>query len=193
MVLVFRNVGERSTAKNYHPVSPLFMVSKVFEKLVNNRFVDHLDTCGLFSNFKYGFRSSRSNVDLLIVVSDKIARALNRSGATRPAALDIFKTFDRVWDAGLLHKLKSYGILGQIFGLIFSFVSNRSFRVVLDGKSSPEYPVKAGVIKVPFFVLHFSYYPLRNSQIMLSVILLSALIILLSILSEVRHLICGNI
>ena len=48
MVPVFRNVGERSVAKNYHPVSLLSMVSKVFEKLVNNRIVDHLEICGLF-------------------------------------------------------------------------------------------------------------------------------------------------
>ena len=55
------------------------------------------------------------------------------------------KAFDRVWLAGLLHKLKSYGISGQIFGLISSFLSNRRLRVVLDGKSSQEYPVNAGV------------------------------------------------
>ena len=60
-------------------------------------------------------------------------------------ALDISKTFDRVWHADLLHKLKSYGISGQIFGLISSFLSNRRLRVVLDGKSSQEYPVNAGV------------------------------------------------
>ena len=46
---------------------------------------------------------------------------------------------------GLLHKFKSYGISGQIFGLIFSFLSNRWLQVVLDGKSSQEYPVNAGV------------------------------------------------
>ena len=40
---------------------------------------------------------------------------------------------------------KSYGISGQIFGLISSFFSNRQLRVVLDGKSSQEYPVNAGV------------------------------------------------
>ena len=40
---------------------------------------------------------------------------------------------------------KSYGISGQIFGLISSFLSNRRLRVVLDGKSSQEYPVNAGV------------------------------------------------
>ena len=125
MVPVFKNVGERSTAKNYHPVSLLSVVSKVFEKLVNNRIVDHLEKYGLFSDFQYGFRSSRSTADLLTVVSDRIARAFNRSGATQAVALDISKAFDRVWHAGLLHKLKSYGISGQIFGLISSFLSNR--------------------------------------------------------------------
>ena len=48
MVPVFKNVGERSTAKNYRPVSLLSVVSKVFEKLVNNRIVDHLEKCGFF-------------------------------------------------------------------------------------------------------------------------------------------------
>ena len=53
MVPVFKNVGERSTAK-----SLLSVVSKVFEKFVNNRIADHLEKC-LFSDFQYGFRSSR--------------------------------------------------------------------------------------------------------------------------------------
>ena len=83
--------------------------------------------------------------DLLAVVSDRIARAFNRSGATGAVALDISKACDRVWHAGLLHKLKSYGISGQIIGLISSFLSNRWLRVVLDAKSSQEYPVNAGV------------------------------------------------
>ena len=58
VVPVFKNVGERSTAKNYHPVSLLSVVSKIFEKLVNNRIIDHLEKCGLFSDFHYGFKSS---------------------------------------------------------------------------------------------------------------------------------------
>ena len=87
----------------------------------------------------------RSTGDLLTVVSDRIARAFNRSGATRAVALDISIAFDRVRHAGLLHKLTSYGISGQIFGLISSFLSNRRLRVVLDGESSQEYPVNAGV------------------------------------------------
>ena len=145
MVPVFKNVRERSTAKNYHPVSLLSVVSKVFQKLVNNRIVYHLEKCGLFYDFQYGFRSSRSFADVLTVVSDRIARVFNRSGATRAVALDISKAFDRVWHAGLLYKVKSYGISGQIFGLVSSVLSNRGLRVVLDGKSSQEYPVNVRV------------------------------------------------
>ena len=58
------------------------MVSKVFQKLVNNMIIDDLEKCGLFSHFQYGFKSSRSTADPLTVVSDRIARASSSSGAT---------------------------------------------------------------------------------------------------------------
>ena len=54
---VFKNVGERSTAKSYHPVSLLSVVSEVFEKLVINRIVDHLEKF-VFFLFQCDFRSS---------------------------------------------------------------------------------------------------------------------------------------
>ena len=51
---------------------------------------DHLQKYGLFSKLQYGFRSSWSTVDLMTFAS----------------VLNISKAFDRVWHAGLLHKLK---------------------------------------------------------------------------------------
>ena len=96
MVSVFKIFGERSGAKNYRSASLPSLVSKVFEKIVNNGIVDHLRKCGLFSDFQYGFMSSRSSADLLTVVSDRIARAFNRYWATRAMALDISKAFGRV-------------------------------------------------------------------------------------------------
>ena len=131
--------------KNYCPVSLLSVVCKVFEKLVNNSIVYHPEKCGLFADFHYGFRSLQSTADPLTALSDRIARAFNRSRATQTVALNISKAFDRVWHLGLLHKLKSYGISGQIFVLISSFLSNRWLQVVLDGRCSQEYPVNAGV------------------------------------------------
>ena len=50
------------------------------KKLVNNGIVNHLEKCG-------------------------IARAFKRAKATRAVGLDIFRVSDRVWHAGLLHKL----------------------------------------------------------------------------------------
>ena len=111
-----------------------------------------------FSDFQYGFRYSRSTADLPTVVSDRITRVFNRSGATQGVTLDISKAFDRVWHAGPLHKLKSYGISGQIFGLISSFLSNRQLQVVLDGESSQEYPVNARVPQGSILGPTFSYY-----------------------------------
>ena len=104
VVPVFKNVGERSTAKNYLAVSPLSVASKVFEKLANTRIADHLGKCGLFSDLQYGFRSSQSTADHLTVVSERIARA-----------------FNRILHAGLLHKLKSYWNFRSNIWLCFFF------------------------------------------------------------------------
>ena len=117
-----------------------------------------------FSDFQYGSKSSRSTAGLLTVASDRIARAFDRSCATRTIALDIPKAFVRVWHAGLIHKPKSSGILDEIFGLISSFLSNRRLRVVLDGKSSQEYPVNAGVpqgtiLGPTLYLLYISGHP----------------------------------
>ena len=144
VVPAFKNVGERSATKNHCPVSLLSVVSKVFQELVNNRIIDHLEKCDPFC-FQQGFKSFQSTADLLTVVSDRIARTFNRSGATKAVPLDISKTFDKVWHAGFLNKIKSDGISGKIFDLISSFLSNRLLLVVLDGKFSQEYLLNYGV------------------------------------------------
>ena len=76
VVPVLKNVVEWSTAKNYRPVSHLSVVSKAFEKFLNNTIVDHLEKCMVF---QYGFRSSQSTADILTVASDRIPRVFNRS------------------------------------------------------------------------------------------------------------------
>ena len=119
-----------------------------------------------FSDSQNGFRSSQSTADLLTVVPDRIARAFNRSGATRDVALDISKTFDRVWYAGLLHKITSYGISGQIFGLIlfFSVIDclkwfsmgslHKNIQLMLDFHS-----IQGFILGSTLFLLHINSLP----------------------------------
>ena len=148
----------------------------------------------------------------LWVVSDRTAWTFNRFEATRAIALDISKAFDRVWHVGVLHKIKSYGTSGQVFGLISSFLSNKRLRVVLDGNSSQEYPVNVGVPQWYTLGGKSSHeYPVNVGVLqgailgptvfllyindlpdILSVMLLSVLMILLSTVSVIRHLICGT-
>ena len=80
------------------------------------------------ADFQSSFRSSQSTADLLAVVYDRIARAFGRIEAIRAVALDISKAFDRVWHANLLCNFLSYGISGQLFGLILPFLSRRRLR-----------------------------------------------------------------
>ena len=192
VVPVLKNVMGKSIAKRYCPFSVLSVVNKIFETLVNNRIVDHLEKCDRYFDFQYGIRSSRSTADLMTVVSDRVAGAFNMSGAARAVALDISKAFDRVCHAGHLYKLKSYGVSGQIFSRISSFLSNSLLRVVLDGKSSQDIQLMLKFLKGAFLVLHFCCYTLMTFLMMLSSALLSMLMILLPTLNVIRYLICGN-
>ena len=82
MFPVFRNVGKKCLCKNYRPFNLISVASKIFEKLVTDSLIRHLEKCALFSDFQYGFKSSRSTADLLTVVSDRIAEAFSGSRST---------------------------------------------------------------------------------------------------------------
>ena len=47
-VPVFKNIWDKYMTKSYYPVSLLSVISKVFQKLVNNRLFDHLKKCDFF-------------------------------------------------------------------------------------------------------------------------------------------------
>ena len=53
--------------------------------------------------------------------------------------------FDKVWHKGLIFKLNPTVICDALLDLIESFLENRFQRVVLNGQTSQQLPVKAGV------------------------------------------------
>ena len=135
---------ERSTNKNYCSVNLLSEVSKINEKLLTDRLVDHLEKCDLFfiSIMAIGLLHQLQIFRQLYLVD--LLWLLTGLGLLKLQHL-IYPPLTRVWHAGLLHKLMFYVILGQTFGLISSCLSNRQLQVVLDRKSSKKYPVKTRV------------------------------------------------
>ena len=64
---------------------------------------------------------------------------------TRGVFLDISKAFDKVWHKGLLHKIKCYGVEGELYNILGNYLLNRKQRVVLNGQSSLWLDIEAGV------------------------------------------------
>ena len=64
---------------------------------------------------------------------------------TRAVFLDISKAFDEVWHKGLLFKLESVGISGDLLNIMESFLSERFQRVLLNGQSYRWASIKVGV------------------------------------------------
>ena len=86
------------------------------------------------------------------------------TGLAVGVASAISKAFYMFLDAGLLHKLKPYGISGQMFALISSYLIKKGLQVVLDRKSPQEYSVNAGVTQCSIpgptpFLLHINDLP----------------------------------
>ena len=153
VIPVFTNLGKRSTAKKPCPVSVLSVVSKIFKKLVNNRIVDHLETCGFFS--------SRSTANLLTVVSDELLWLL--------IGLMLLK----LWHLIYSRLLTGFGML-----VFFTNLSSMQFQVrylalflfsVMDGFEwfwmeglHNNIQLMLEFFKALFLVLHFSRYKLMN-------------------------------
>ena len=120
VVPVFKNDRERSDSGKYCPISLLPIITKIFESFINDSLTKHVDITDFFSDLQHGFRAFQSTVDIRTVLSGCIYSSLDAGGETRAIALDIWKAFDKVYHAGLLHKLKAYGVVGPILSILES-------------------------------------------------------------------------
>ena len=193
VVPVFNNGGKRSTAKNYHPVNLLSVVCKVFEKLVNNRILDHLEKCGLFSDIQYSFRSSWSTEDLLTVVC--LIELLGFLTGQEQLELKHLVYPRLSTEFGILVFFKSYGFQVRYLALFILFLVIGGFRWFWMENLNKNIQFILKFLKGSFFIPHLSYYTLMTFLMVLlslPVILLSMLTIVLSAVNVIRHLICGN-
>ena len=121
---------------SYRPISLLSCLGKLMERLVNGRLLNYLEANQLLNNYQTGYRKNRSTEDQLILLAQEIENAFQEKKKVIAVFVDLSKAFDKVWKKGLLLKLATCGINGNMFYWIKNLLNQRTARVKVDGKTS---------------------------------------------------------
>ena len=130
---------------SYRPISLLSCLGKTLERIVNKRLMWHLESNNLITKEQTAFRKNRNTEDQLIYLAQSIENAFQEKKKVIATFLDLSKAFDKVWKKGLLLKLLTSGIAGNMFNWIKSFLCHRTARVKLDGNLSHTAKIREGV------------------------------------------------
>ena len=95
-VVPIYKAGDRGEAKNYRPVSLTCQLCKVFERLVRDELVEHLESKGLLGETQHGFRMGKSCLTNLLTFLDRVTEELDDGGSVDVIYLDFAKAFDKV-------------------------------------------------------------------------------------------------
>ena len=137
--------GDKELANNYRPVSLTSHVCKVFESILRDCIVEHLNKYNLINNSQHGFTRKRSCLTNLLEFLEYVSDYVDQGFPIDVIYLDFQKAFDKVPHKRLMKKIKSLGITGKIYDWIEDWLNNREQRVVLLGKSSKWVKVESGL------------------------------------------------
>jgi ribonucleases P/MRP protein subunit RPP40 len=137
--------GSKDQTSNYRPVSLTSQISKLFESILRDILVDHLEKNALLADSQHGFRRGRSCLSNVLVFLDKITRWVDEGNAVDAVYLDFAKAFDKVPHQRLLRKLRNHGVTGKLLRWISNWLTGRRQRVAIQGSLSDWKPVTSGV------------------------------------------------
>ena len=122
---------------NYRPVSLLNTLSKMFEKAMYSRLIDFLET--------QKNQKQHSTYMALMILVDKLTKALGNGEYVLGVFLDFSKAFDTVDHNILISKLYHLGIRGVALEWFQSYLSCGKQFVTYNGVQSPTKTIKCGV------------------------------------------------
>ena len=131
--------GDCCQNKNYRPISLLCNTSKVLERLIYNKIIDHI--ISYVKPVQFGFMPCRSTVQQLLLFMHDIFNSCQ----TDAIYLDISKAFDTVSHVHLLDKLASIDIVGDLWLWFRAYLINRFQYVSVNNHYSQLLPVESGV------------------------------------------------
>jgi hypothetical protein len=137
--------GDRTLPENYRPISLLPCVNKLLEKLIEKRLRLFLEKQNIFYDFQFGFRSGHSTSQALLEITNNIRSLLEKGQNVLGLYLDLKKAFDTVNHNILKSKLLNYGIRGNCYDLLSSYLSNRVQMTYVNGVYSAKEFVSTGV------------------------------------------------
>lgn len=144
IIPIFKS-GDADCVNNYRPISILSAISKVLEKIMNNRLISYLDTNNILSNRQYGFRRKKSTNDAVLDLTNFVVEALDKGRKSIAIFLDLSKAFDTVSIPHLISKLSTLGIRDKQLGLFSSYLTNRKQCVKIGENVSSALTVEYGV------------------------------------------------
>lgn len=151
--------GPKDDINNYRPIAVLSVISKIIEKLINNRIKKYLTSKNLLSNNQYGFRDGRSTEEAVLALTENISKHLDKAKKTLCIFLDLKKAFDTVSVNILLQKLEKIGFRDTFLNLLTSYLTDRTQTVLLDNDTisdlehNPPFGVPQGSVLGPTLFL----------------------------------------
>lgn len=131
--------------QNLRGISLLSGVSKICEKVIFSRALDHFNDNNIIQNEQFGFRNNHSTTQALNRLVEDITIGLNLRKRTVAIFLDNEKAFDTVWHTGLIYKLIKTDTPRYLVRVIDNYLTNRKFTVHLDQMVSNIGSIRAGV------------------------------------------------
>jgi hypothetical protein len=130
--------------ENYRPVSLLPVVSKIFERIMQNQMLPFVEN--ILSDFLCGYRKNFNAQYALVAMIDKWKRSLDMKGGIMGAVLmDLSKAFDTINYDLLIAKLKSYGFGDNALHIVQDYLSDRWQRTKINSSFSDWKEIMCGV------------------------------------------------
>ena len=137
--------GEKSDCGNYRPISVIYTIAKIFEKLVYKQIITYLDENNIISKNQSGFRSLHSTETALLSCTNQWLVNMDQGLINGVLFLDLKKAFDTVNHIILLSKLESYGIEGIAHQWFRSYLKERQQVCKINQTVSNPKVIRCGV------------------------------------------------
>jgi len=129
VIMIHKNNKPKDNFSSYRPISLISCISKLLEKIINNRLVDWTEQNKILPHCQSGFRKKKSCQDHIARFNQYITEGFNNKQHTGCVLFDLEKAFDKASHQGILHKLQKSHLPPSLFNWIQDFLTDRPYLI----------------------------------------------------------------